>query len=120
VSSSVASNSLPFGVVDTPKNGDTVGRVVDVVGWAIDDSTVAAIRIFVDGQLRSAARVTGRRPDVTSAFPQYPNRSDLHGWAAEVDLGESSGPRTILVQAVDDRGATADLRPVTVSVIGRN
>lgn len=116
-------NELPFGVVDTPKNGDLVGRVVDVIGWAMDDSAVAVVHVYVDGKYQTAAPLTISRPDVSKASPKYARIDskdpDVHGWQASVDLGEKAGAHTILVQAVDDRGATRDLGAVTVTVIGR-
>lgn len=113
-------NPKPVGVVDVPRNGDTVGRVVDVTGWATGDAAVTDVRVWVDGRFDRSAKLSRPRPDVTSAFPQYPTRDDLHGWTAEIDLGESTGPHTILVQAVDDRGAITDLPLITVTVISRH
>jgi hypothetical protein len=116
-------NELPFGYVDIPSNGKTVGRMVHVGGWAMDDSAVAAIRIYVDDALKGVTDVGLSRPDVSKAFPKYVHGSadavDRHGWQAAVDLGDQAGPHTIRVQAFDDEGASRDLGSVVVNLIGR-
>ena len=116
-------NELPFGVVDTPRNGELVGRTVDVAGWAMDDSAIAVVHVYVDAKYQTSAPLTLPRPDVSKANQTYVRADsktpDVHGWQAWVDLGENPGPHTIRAQAVDDRGATRDLGAVTVTLIGR-
>jgi hypothetical protein len=116
-------NELPFGAVDIPKNGEVVGRTLDVLGWAADDSGIAVVHVYVDGKFNAAAHLTITRPDVSKAFPKYtrhdPALANVHGWQTVVDLGEKPGPHTILAQAVDDEGATRDLGSVVVTLVGR-
>ena len=112
-------NEPPAGYVDTPRNGEVVGRMVDVSGWAVDDAAVSVVRIYVDGQLKASARATIPRPDVSKSLPKYAAPGDVHGWRVSVDLGESAAPHTILAQAVDDEGASQDLNAVVVTVVSR-
>jgi hypothetical protein len=112
-------NNLPFGVMDIPGNNSTVGRVVDCVGWALDDTPVRVVRLFVDGRYNASASLTIARPDLPRFFPRYMAANPRPGWQGLVDLGESPGAHTILAQAVDDRGATRDIGFVTVNLIGR-
>jgi hypothetical protein len=112
-------NELPFGSVDLPKNGQRVGREVDVSGWAADDSAVASIDIYVDGRYERSSFVSIPRPDVAKAFPKYVKPGGSPGWQCSVDLGERPGAHAILAQAVDTLGATRDLGSVTVQLIGR-
>ena len=56
------------------------------------------------------------RPDVAKALPRYARRGDIHGWNALIDFGMAAGPHTILIQAVDDSGATRDIGVVPVTV----
>jgi hypothetical protein len=110
-------NELPQGVVDTPKTGDVLkpGKTL-VGGWAVDDSGIAEIRIYFDGHYKASAGVNVPRPDVAKAMPRYARRGDIHGWNIEVDFGMAPGPHIILVQAVDDSGATRDIGVMTVTV----
>jgi hypothetical protein len=116
-------NELPFGVIDSPKSGEKVGRVVEVIGWALDDSRVSLIRVFVDDRHRVTTALTIPRPDVSKSFLKFLERTahhdDLHGWKASVDLGANPGEHRILAKAVDDNGATRDIGSVTVILIGR-
>lgn len=114
-----ANNEPPVGFVDSPKNDETVGREVEVSGWALDDRGVAAVRIYVDGQFKARTGLTLLRPDVSKVYPKYATRGDTHGWRVLVDLGEAATPHTIRAQVVDDEGATRDLGPAVVTVIGR-
>jgi len=108
-------NELPFGIVDGPGANQQVGRQVKVVGWALDDTGVREVRVYVDGRLKTAVQLDVDRPDVSKAYPNYGTRSDRHGWSAFVDLGKP-GAHTIVVQAVDDTGATRDLGVIELTV----
>jgi hypothetical protein len=110
-------NALPFGYLDTPTNDQTVGRQVQVSGWALDDSGVRDVRIFVDGRYRTSASLTVPRPDVTNAYALFANGTDVHGWSTIVDLGEQAVRHNIIAQAVDDQGATRDIGSVEVTVM---
>jgi hypothetical protein len=55
---------------------------------------------------------------VVKAYPAFAHRSDVHGWTVTVPLGADTpaGPHTILVQAVDNQGATRDIGTSTVEL----
>ena len=74
----------PFGSFDTPANNITgVTGSLAITGWALDDVDVSQVRILRDpvageapGQLvpvGTATLVDDARPDVASAFPNYPD-----------------------------------------------
>ena len=112
-------NGLPFGIVESPHSGETVGRVVDVMGWAVDDSAVRIVHIYVDGTYQASAHLTIGRADVAKQYPRYGSPGDIHGWHTLADLGEKPGVHEIIVQAVDDRGATRDIGAFVVNLIDR-
>ena len=109
-------NELPQGVVDVPAQGATVLRSTFVSGWAIDDSGVRSVRVYIDGKYVTDARTGLERPDVSKAHPRYARGSDAHGWGVQVDFGDLTGAHTLLAQAIDDGGATRDLGSVSVNV----
>jgi hypothetical protein len=113
-------NELPQGTVDMPKSGDVLrpGKTL-VGGWALDDSGVAEIRIYLDGRYKASARLNVARPDVAQAHPRYARRGDIYGWNVEVNFGTSPGPHTILCQAIDDNGAPRDIGTVPVVIPGQ-
>lgn len=109
-------NELPLGNVDIPRALEVLrpGPTL-VAGWAVDDSAVAEIRIFFDGHFKARTTPSVPRPDVAVALPKYARRGDLYGWNVQVDFAATPGSHTILVQAVDDAGATRDIGIVPVS-----
>ncbi len=114
-----SSNELPFGVIDVPVTGATVARVSRVSGWALDDSRIVRVDLYVNGHFSGSTSAVLPRPDVGKAFPAYERQALVSGWEIAVDLGEGSTPRTLLAQAVDDNGATRDLGVLSLNVIGR-
>lgn len=112
-------NELPFGVVDRPVDGETVGRMLEVTGWALDDSEVRLVRLYVDGKYRQSTTLTAHRSDVVAAHPTYARDDGNQGWDALIDLGDTAGPHAVLVQAVDDDGASRDIGTVVVKLVGR-
>ena len=109
-------NELPSGVIDVPTQGAMVSRSTFVSGWALDDSAVRGVRVYIDRKYVTDARTGLERPDVSKAFPSRAHGSNAHGWGVQVDLGELTGSHELLVQAIDDAGATRDLGTVTVTV----
>jgi hypothetical protein len=109
-------NELPFGNLDVPKPGETLPSAkVSVAGWALDDSAVAHVRVFIDGRFKGVTTLAVPRPDVVQAYPRYGSRGNVCGWTLVVDVG-TPGPHKILAQAVDDFGATRDLGVVDVMI----
>jgi hypothetical protein len=111
-------NELPFGYVDVPANGSTVRYQMPARGWALDDGSVSEVRIFLDNHFVGRTTITESRPDVVKAYPAFAHGSDVHGWTVTVPLGADTpaGPHTILVQAVDNQGATRDIGTSTVEL----
>ena len=111
-------NELPFGYLDFPMSGAMVEREMPARGWAMDDGSVVAVRIYLDNHFIATATLTEARPDVSKTYPTYAHSGDKHGWATLVPLGGDAkvGPHTILVQAVDDQGATRDIGVANVEL----
>ena len=111
-------NELPFGFVDVPAQGSTVGYQLQARGWALDDGGVSEVRIFLDNRFVGRTTITESRPDVSRAYAKYANGSDVHGWTVLVPIPADTpaGPHTVLVQAVDDHGATRDIGTVNVAL----
>jgi hypothetical protein len=114
-----STNELPFGYLDSPKNGETVGRTTTVTGWAMDDNRAIEVRVYVNGHYVAHAMTNRPRPDVSKKYPRYAQMGHPYGWSLDIDLGQKPGEREVLAQAVDDVGATRDIGTVVVYVIGR-
>ena len=101
-------NELPLGYVDMPSANAVVPPQFPAAGWALDDTGIDVVRLYVDGKYVSSVRLEADRPDVSKAFPQYTAEGNKHGWQAMLKV-DRPGPHTLIVQAVDKAGATRDL-----------
>jgi len=110
-------NLLPYGYVDTPKAGDVLrpGKTL-VGGWALDDVRVTEVRVYFDGHYRASAPIEVPRPDVAKVVEQCAHQGTICGWNLRVDFGMAAGEHTILVQAIDNHGASRDIGTVPVTI----
>jgi hypothetical protein len=77
--------SVPFGVFETPLEGTTSVGSIPVTGWALDDIGVQSVQIYREDNnqalvyIGDAIEVEGARPDVAIAYPAYPENFKA-GW----------------------------------------
>jgi Leucine-rich repeat (LRR) protein len=76
--------NVPIGSFDSPIYGSTVMSSIAVTGWALDDIEVTGVKIYRDPfgsesappnglvYIGDAVFVEGARPDVETAYPDYP------------------------------------------------
>lgn len=76
-----------FGVVDYPKEGETVGSIIGIQGWALSDNHAndLTIEVFVDDVLMEKSSRNDIRLDVANDYPTFRN-SDRAGFYIEVKL----------------------------------
>ncbi len=110
-------NELPFGRVDAPVEGAQVTAQTTVGGWAMDDTGIREVRLYIDGRYVASVQLNTNRPDVRKAYAQFARGTDMHGWTATVQF-DTPGPHALLAQAVDTSGATRDIGSITVVVQG--
>jgi hypothetical protein len=77
---------------------------------------VAEIRVFLDGHYRASAPIAVPRPDVAKAFPQCGRQQNICGFNLLVDFGMAAGEHIVLVQAIDDYGASRDIGAIPVVI----
>jgi hypothetical protein len=127
--------SAPVGAVDTPDHGAVVSGEMAVTGWALDDVSVEAVRIYrtpVDGEapqsrglvfVGDATFVPGARPDVALVHPDHPRR-ERAGWGymllTNMLPNGGNGVFTVYAIAQDNAGSETVLgqRTVTASNTG--
>ena len=80
---------LPFGVMDEPRSGETLHGAAQVRGWALSESGIAQVRIYVDRNYVASATLGADRPDVVKAFPAFASHPDA-GWAAVIDTSPAN------------------------------
>ncbi|MFI5181204.1 MAG: Ig-like domain-containing protein [Thermoanaerobaculia bacterium] len=99
-------NQPPFGALDTPldQSAPDASGVLPVAGWALDDSRVDHVDVYVDGLIERQAIPGIPRSDVAASYP-----ADLaaitSGFILNVDSTRmANGVHEISAKAVDDQG----------------
>ncbi|HQR46558.1 MAG TPA: Ig-like domain-containing protein [Thermoanaerobaculia bacterium] len=99
-------NQPPFGGLDypLPNSAANPSGVLPVVGWALDDTGVDHVDVYVDGLVERQA-VTGiPRPDVAAAYPDD-MAAVTSGFILNVDSTRlANGVHEVSVKAVDSKG----------------
>lgn len=103
----------PFGVIDVPRENDTVSSGSWGFGWALDDSGIAEVRVSFDDGPGVPTVIHQPHPGVRDVHPGYPD-SDAPGFGFSVPaLGP--GPHTLKAVFVGRDGGKTELpRRITV------
>jgi hypothetical protein len=113
--SQISSNShpkLPLGYIDAPKPGATSSKAsgaLELSGWALSESGIDSVSVYVDGIYSVNATIKIARADVQKA---YPNMRDAAsgGWWASLPLASiPAGVHDLTVQLKAGSGAIRDL-----------
>jgi len=118
---SEGNSSNPFGSFDTPLEGSTVNGMISITGWALDDLSITDLTIYKDignGQEYSgmASFIEGARPDVETAYPDYPNHYQA-GWGFMFLTNFlPNGSVTLSAEATDIEGNNVTLGTKTVII----
>ncbi len=114
----VPSWAAPFGFFDGTTDGsNSLTGVVGLVGWALDDSGIAYVDLYVDGVIDGRMNFGMQRVVVTQLYPGYPDTS-LPGFGYKVDTTRYlNGQHTLMTIAVSTDGSETVLGPISVEFI---
>ncbi len=108
---------LPLGVVDNPHPGEALRGRYTLRGWALSESAIESVTVYVDRTLAGFATIGINRPDVQKAFPAFPDAANA-GWQLDFDVtGIKAGPHELEIQARSKHGAARDLGDLAVTVV---
>ena len=109
----------PFGYLDAPREGEiiAVGNVAIVGGWALDDTGISRVEIYIDGAKVGDATYGALREDVFNVFPGYNNHNAGYNWEWDTS-GYSIGEHEIFARYVDNAGNVVDVGRRTVRIVG--
>lgn len=118
------STGAPFGSFATPTHNSTVRSSIAVTGWVVDDVDIASVKIYNGSTyIGDAVFVEGARPDVESAYPEYP-KSYAAGWGYMLLTyylpNGGNGTYTLIAKATDSEGKTVTLGSKTIKVDNAN
>lgn len=107
----------PYGWLDQPAEGSTVGKKTKVYGWALSDhGKVTKIEILLDGKPAKAKIKRMPRGGICTIHPagiDCPNP----GFEGEADLSRAkNGPHTLAARLSDSTGATVEVGKKNVTV----
>jgi len=117
-----------FGEFATPTDKSVVSSSVPFTGWVLDDIGVETVKLYlVSGKtlmpIGDAVLVPGARPDVESAYPNYPQAYKA-GWGYMMLTnflpGGGNGTYTIRAVATDMEGNSVTLDNKTIYVDNAN
>jgi N-acetylmuramoyl-L-alanine amidase len=105
----VLNQDLAIGGIDYPITGLLYGGIIQVSGWAVDLEGVAAVLVYVDGNLLAITDVGLARPDIVADFPGYPEPvQGGPGWYTYIDTTQlSNGVHQLEVQVIDNQNVSS-------------
>jgi hypothetical protein len=114
-------SAQPFGVIDSPTDGQTVFGVVRVSGFVLDLHSVSNIDLLVDGAVVNHAQMNLPRVDVLEIFPTYYGSPTAQpGYLTSFLAGNfSGGPHSVSIR-VTESDSQAQTIIGTVNVVVDN
>ncbi|MCP5108196.1 MAG: hypothetical protein GY950_32720 [bacterium] len=108
----------PVGSFSTPLEGAMARGSIPVTGWVLDDVEIANVKIYYNqgSYIGDAVFVEGARPDIESAYPDYPWNFRA-GWGYMLLTNAlSDGSYTLSAVATDVSGKTFSLGSANVTI----
>lgn len=104
------SKKTPVAFIDSPTTNQTiVGYGVNVRGWSLNPSGIAAVAIYIDNKFITNASYGGSRGDVNAAYPGYPN-GDKSGYNSDVAIQTiSPGTHKLSVVSIGKDGSKVQI-----------
>ncbi|MBE6049645.1 MAG: N-acetylmuramoyl-L-alanine amidase [Clostridium sp.] len=95
-----------IGNIDTPvANSNITTTKVKVSGWAVSDSGVKEVKVYVDGKQKGSSTVGISREDVGRTYPNHKN-SNKSGYSVDIDINNiAPGSRTFEVKEISNDGS---------------
>ena len=105
------SDSIPFGFLDRPSPDETISGTFDVIGWALDDSPIDRVEIYLDGEYIGDAIYGDPRPDVANDYPGRDGAPNF-GYSFQLDTTlYDNGLHTLYALAFSSSGDQGTLYP---------
>lgn len=93
-------------VIDTPASGTNInGKEVTISGWAISNSGVKEVQVFVDGKEKGKTEVNLSREDLKAYYPNYPNVTK-GGFSIKININDiAPGTKDIKLKEISNDGS---------------
>jgi len=105
-----------LGALDVPAPGATMKGAMTVAGWAVAESGVQRVALYIDQRFAGFASVGGNRPDIAKAYATFPDAA-TSAWGAVVDLSPfTPGDHQIVMQVKTKAGNVHDFPAVPFKI----
>ena len=93
-------------VIDTPVSGTNItNKEVTLTGWAISNSGVKEVQVYIDGKEKGKTTVNLSREDLKNVYPQYPNVTK-GGFSIKININDvAPGTKEIKIKEVSNDGS---------------
>ncbi|HUP60140.1 MAG TPA: hypothetical protein VNA69_06955 [Thermoanaerobaculia bacterium] len=109
-----------FGFVEFPQTFDYVGGDMVIRGWALNEDSVTAVEVIIDGNFVGNAAYGFPRLDIQDAYPNIFN-SRFSGWMFTMDTRKLSNARhRVTVRVLSNRGIRTEIGSVDFYVFNNN
>ena len=107
-----------LGAVDSPARGATLRGSPVIGGWALAESGVDRVAIYIDKQFIAFAALGGSRPDIAkTTFASFPNSANC-GWGTVIDLSQMlEGEHELVMQVKTKAGHLHDFPAVPFTIV---
>lgn len=95
--------------MDAPKPGETIRGNYSITGWALDETGIRDVSIYIDRILVGTAKLGVSRPDLVANFSAFPDAETGGFEYVWNSAGLPPGPHELVVQARSKNGATRDV-----------
>jgi len=90
--------------LEEPSNNQVASGVSNIRGWAVADSGIDRVEIYIDNVLQGNSPYGSERTDVGAAYPTRPNATNS-GFALTINWSTLyEGPHTVVARAYDNLG----------------
>ena len=106
-----------LGALDAPVRGSTLRETGVVGGWAVAESGVRRIAIYLDRQFVSFAALDGKRPDIAKLYTKTFPDAETSGWTAVLDVSKmADGEHQMVAQVKTSKGGVREFGPLPFKV----
>ena len=106
-----------LGALDAPVRGSTLRETGVVGGWAVAESGVRRIAIYLDRQFVSFAALDGKRPDIAKLYTKTFPDAETSGWTAVLDVSKmADGEHQMVAQVKTNKGGVREFGPLPFKV----
>jgi hypothetical protein len=85
-------------------------------GWAVAETGVQRVALYIDQQFVGFAALGGGRPDIAKAYPSFPD-AGRSGWNVVIDLSRfTEGDHQIIMQVKTKAGNVHDFPAVPFKI----